>query len=74
MTSCLVIGANRGLGLALVSNLASHPATLVVAAACSSFPELRQFVDSSDGRVVAVPVELVTPASIAAAVQVVEGA
>ena len=72
MTSYLITGANRGLGLALVANLSSQPNSLVFAAARKSSPELKKLVDDADGRIAPVDVEVTKPVSIAAAVEVVQ--
>lgn len=72
MTSYLITGANRGLGLSLVTNLSSHPNALIFAAARCSSPELQRLIDNSGRKIVFLNVEVTKPASIAAAVEVVQ--
>ena len=72
MTSYLVTGANRGLGLALVKQLASQSETLVFAAARNSSAELTKLAESSHDKVVLIEVEVTKPDSIAIAVKTIE--
>ncbi len=75
MASYFITGASRGIGLEMVRQLAAMPATEVstVFAAVRSTPEaLSKIVDSSDGRVVPVEVQITDKTSIAAAAKTVE--
>jgi NAD(P)-dependent dehydrogenase (short-subunit alcohol dehydrogenase family) len=72
MVSYLVTGANRGLGLALVVKLSSLPDTLIFAAARTSSPALQSLINSSNGKITELSLEISKPASIVAAVEVVQ--
>lgn len=61
MASYLITGANRGLGLLMASSLASKPmseVSVVVAAVRSASDALERLVESSNGRVVVLTVQV----------------
>ncbi|KAF9890479.1 hypothetical protein FE257_005884 [Aspergillus nanangensis] len=76
MTTYLITGSARGLGLALVSHLASLPRTEVGTIFATSrqdnSPALKELVTSSSGRVVFVPLDATDQPSIKSAAQHVE--
>jgi len=75
MSSYLITGASRGLGLAMATVLASRPlaeVSVVFAASRRSTPELEKLVQESSGRVVAVKIEVTDEESIRQAVAEVE--
>lgn len=71
MSSYLVTGASRGLGLEMVRDLASKPASevsIVIATIRSAAPAaLEEIISQSQGRVVTVQLEVSDPASVTAA-------
>jgi NAD(P)-dependent dehydrogenase (short-subunit alcohol dehydrogenase family) len=67
MTSYLITGANRGLGLLMVSFLASKPATevgLIIAAVRRSSEALEKIVDRSGERVLVLNVQVTNEESV----------
>jgi NAD(P)-dependent dehydrogenase (short-subunit alcohol dehydrogenase family) len=77
MASYLVTGSSRGLGLALVSRLASLPAAqvgkIIATARQDSSSELTDLVNSSSGRVELVKLDVTNKSSIQEAAKLVEG-
>lgn len=74
MASYLITGCSRGLGLELTKLLAASPsASLIFATARRETTALKSIVDSSDGRVIYVHLEVTDDASIASAVKTVTG-
>lgn len=71
MASYLVTGASRGLGLALVQQLAARPATEVasIVATARQPRELPSLVESSRGRIAYVPLDTTSASSVAEAVE-----
>lgn len=71
MASYLVTGASRGLGLALVSRLASLPATevnkIIATARADNSPQLTDIVKGSSGRVEWVKLDVTDQKSVLAA-------
>ena len=75
MSSYLITGANRGLGLAFVRQLASLPASEVAqifATARGAAPELEDLAKRASGRIVIVNVDVANEASIKQAAAEVE--
>jgi NAD(P)-dependent dehydrogenase (short-subunit alcohol dehydrogenase family) len=76
MASYLVTGSSRGLGLALVSRLASLPrsevATIIATARQDNSTQLKTIVDASPGRVELVKMDVTDKTSVEAAVKLVE--
>lgn len=76
MTSYLVTGSSRGLGLALVSHLASLPkaqvASIFATARRDNSPALSELVSSSSGRVVYLPLDATNRTSVQEAARQVE--
>ncbi|PKY02379.1 putative short chain oxidoreductase [Aspergillus campestris IBT 28561] len=70
MASYLVTGASRGLGLALVQQLAARPATEVasIVATARQPRELPSLVEASRGRIAYVPLDTTSASSVAEAV------
>lgn len=67
MASYLVTGSSRGIGLAIVTALASKPATeicKVFASARSETDSLKQLIAGSGGRVEWVPLEVTSQESV----------
>jgi NAD(P)-dependent dehydrogenase (short-subunit alcohol dehydrogenase family) len=77
MASYLVTGSSRGLGLALVSRLASLPAAqvgkIIATARQDNSSELTDLVNSSSGRVELVKLDVTNKSSIQEAAKLVEG-
>jgi NAD(P)-dependent dehydrogenase (short-subunit alcohol dehydrogenase family) len=71
MSTALITGANRGLGLALASRYAALPGANVIAVArnIAESEELHALVDGSGGRVRAIQADVADAASIAALVR-----
>jgi NAD(P)-dependent dehydrogenase (short-subunit alcohol dehydrogenase family) len=76
MASYLVTGSSRGLGLALVSRLASLPAAqvgkIIATARQDNSPQLKEIVNASSGRVELVKMDVTNKSSIQEAVKLVE--
>jgi len=73
MSSYLITGCSRGLGLELAAQLVSSPeVSTVFAAARKESPALKELIEKSDGRVVLVHLEATDPASVKQAVFDVE--
>lgn len=75
MASYLVTGASRGLGLALVQQLAARPATEVasiVATARQPRDRLPSLVEASRGRIAYVPLDTTSASSVETAVERVQ--
>lgn len=76
MASYLITGSSRGLGLALVSHLASLPkaevATIIATARQDNSPQLREIVSAWPGRVEFVQLDVTDKASVEEAVKSVE--
>ncbi|KZF20174.1 short-chain dehydrogenase-like protein [Xylona heveae TC161] len=75
MASYLVTGATRGLGLEMVTSLASLPASqvsLVIASGRSKSPAVQKLVESSGGRVVFVTLDVTSESSAKDAAKEVE--
>lgn len=76
MASYLVTGSSRGLGLALVSRLASLPAAqvgkIIATARQDNSPQLKEIVNASSGRVELVKMDVANKSSIQEAVKLVE--
>lgn len=76
MASYLVTGCSRGLGLALVTRLASFPrtevGTIIATARQDNSAQLRELVDVSSGRVQLVSLDVTNPAGVNEAATVVE--
>lgn len=77
MASYLVTGSSRGLGLALVSRLASLPTAqvgkIIATARQDNSPQLTELVNSSSGRVELVKLDVTNNVSIQEAARLVEG-
>ena len=75
MSSYLVTGGGRGLGLELVTQLAKHPDTSIVFAATRSEPSegLQTLVTSSQGRVVHLKLPITDKAGVAAGAEDLKG-
>lgn len=77
MASYLITGSSRGLGLALVSRLASLPAAqvgkIIATARQDNSPQLTELVKASSGRVELVKLDVTNKSSIQEAAQLVEG-
>lgn len=71
MTTYLITGSSRGLGLALSRNIASLPSTGIVFATArtSASTDLASLVLSSKGKVVFVQLEVTSPESVKAAAE-----
>ena len=71
MASYLVTGASRGLGLALVQQLAARPATEVasIVATARQPRELPSLVESSRGRIEYIPLDTTSASSVMDAVE-----
>lgn len=76
MASYLVTGSSRGLGLALVSHLASLPkaqvATIIATARQDNSPQLRDIVSASSGRVEFAKLDVTDKTSVEEAVKSVQ--
>jgi NAD(P)-dependent dehydrogenase (short-subunit alcohol dehydrogenase family) len=75
MSSYLVTGASRGLGLATVAFLASSPETdvkVVFATVRSETAALKKLAEESSGRIVVVKLDITDQASVDDGVKVVE--
>lgn len=75
MTSYLITGASRGLGLAMVGLLSAKPSSqvsLVFATARKTSPALAKLVQESSGRVIVLEVELTDEIAIQQAVAKVD--
>jgi NAD(P)-dependent dehydrogenase (short-subunit alcohol dehydrogenase family) len=75
MSSYVVTGTSRGLGLATVTFLASSPKTdvkIVFATARSQTPALKELIAESSGRVVFVEMETTDQVGVDNAVKIVE--
>lgn len=75
MSTFLVTGSSRGLGLALVTEILALPsseAKLVVATSRSESSALKKVIESSQGRAVFVKIEVTSEESIKSAVTQVE--
>lgn len=76
MASYLVTGSSRGLGLALVSRLASLPkaevASIIATARQDNSPQLKEIVSASSGRVEFVKLDVTDKTSVEEAVKSVE--
>lgn len=76
MASYLVTGSSRGLGLALVSRLASLPKTevahIIATARQDNSPQLKEIVSASSGRVEFVKLDVTNKASVGEAIKSVE--
>lgn len=76
MASFLVTGSSRGLGLALISRLASLPkaqvGTIIATARQDNSPQLREIVNASSGRVELVKLDVTRKTSVEEAAQLVE--
>jgi NAD(P)-dependent dehydrogenase (short-subunit alcohol dehydrogenase family) len=76
MASYLVTGSSRGLGLALVSRLATMPkaevGTIIATARQDNSPRLKELVDASSGRVEFVNLDITDQDSVEAAARLVE--
>lgn len=76
MASYLVTGSSRGLGLALVSRLASLPKTevarIIATARQDNSPRLKEIVSASSGRVEFINLDVTDKASIEEAIKSVE--
>ncbi|PNS21057.1 hypothetical protein CAC42_3394 [Sphaceloma murrayae] len=75
MASYLITGSSRGIGLSVVNNLASKPASevsTIFAGARSETEALKKVIDGSSGRVVFLPLEITSPESVKEAVENVE--
>lgn len=69
MSSYLVTGGNRGIGLELVNQLSALPASQVSAVFATSRSEqppapLQKLIDSSNGRVIHVQMQITEPSSV----------
>ncbi|KAJ5152581.1 uncharacterized protein N7482_009059 [Penicillium canariense] len=77
MASYLVTGSSRGLGLALISRLASLPAAdvgkIIATARQDNSPQLKEIVDASSGRVEIVKLDVTNKLSVQEAANLVEG-
>lgn len=77
MASYLVTGSSRGLGLAIVSRLASLPVAqvgkIIATARQDSSPQLKEIANASPGRVELVKLDVTNQSSIQEAVKFVEG-
>lgn len=77
MASYLITGSSRGLGLALVSRLASLPAAqvgkIIATARQDNSPQLTELVNASSGRVELVKLDVTNKSSIQEAAKLVEG-
>lgn len=77
MSSYAITGTSRGIGLNLVTFLASRPASevrFIAAAARKKTPALQKLTERYPGRVVFVPVDVTKKDSVGAAVRTVEQA
>lgn len=76
MSTFLITGSSRGLGLAIVTRLASLPSsevsTVFATARQDNSPRLRELVDSSSGRVGLVPLDVSDDQSVGEAVGLVK--
>ena len=76
MASYLVTGASRGLGLALVSRLASLPTSqvgkIIATARADNSPELKEIVNASAGRVEWVQLDVCDQKSVSEAASEVD--
>lgn len=76
MASYLVTGSSRGLGLALVSRLASLPkaevGTVIATARQDNSPRLKELASASSGRVELVKLDVADKSSVEAAAKMVE--
>jgi NAD(P)-dependent dehydrogenase (short-subunit alcohol dehydrogenase family) len=77
MASYLITGSSRGLGLALVSRLASLPSAqvgkIIATARQDNSPQLTELVNTSSGRVELVKLDVTNKSSIQKAAKLVEG-
>lgn len=77
MASYLVTGSSRGLGLALITRLASLPktevGTIIATARQDKSPQLKDLVNASSGRVELVKLDVTDSSSVAEAASLVEG-
>lgn len=76
MATYLITGSSRGLGLSLVTRLASLPitevGTIIATSRQDNSPRLRDLVDSSSGRVRFVPMDVTDTQSVQEAVRSVQ--
>lgn len=76
MASYLVTGSSRGLGLALISRLASLPkadvGTIIATARSENSPRLNELVSASPGRIELVELDVTDKPSVEAAARLVE--
>ena len=76
MATYLITGSSRGLGLSLVTRLASLPnsevGTIIATSRQDNSPRLRDLVDNSSGRVRFVPMDVTDSQSVQEAVRRVE--
>lgn len=76
MATYLITGSSRGLGLSLVTRLASLPSsevgTVIATSRHDNCPRLRDLVHSSSGRVRFVPMDVTDTQSVQEAVRSVE--
>lgn len=76
MASYLVTGSSRGLGLALISRLASLPktevGTIIATARQENSPQLKDLVNASSGRMELVKLDVTDSVSVANAAKSVE--
>lgn len=77
MASYLVTGSSRGLGLALITRLASLPktevGTIIATARQDNSPQLKDLVNASSGRVELVKLDVTDISSVTEAANLVEG-
>lgn len=74
MPTYLVIGGNRGIGFALVQEIASKDSSAKIFATTrnpSDSPELQEFASKSDGKVIVVQLDMLREESVQAAVTLV---
>jgi NAD(P)-dependent dehydrogenase (short-subunit alcohol dehydrogenase family) len=72
MVSYLVTGTSRGLGLALVTHLASSGAGIIFATARSETADLKILVVKSSGKVVYIEMDTTDATSVSNAVEIAE--
>lgn len=72
MASYLITGTSRGLGLAMVTHLASSETGIIFAAARSKTADLGDLITASSGRVVYIEMDTTNANSVAVAVEAVE--